>query len=82
MPPTKRAKIPDYKRNLDWSRTASQACRLHDHLMDGLKVFFGFDINDGCRSTDSKPARGVTTLAKEYMDRPRTFPVEWFIRLR
>lgn len=50
--------------------------------MDGLKVFFGFDINDGCRSTDSSPAKGVTILAKDYMDRPGTLPVVSFIEQR
>jgi hypothetical protein len=72
-------KIPEYKRNLDWSRIANQACRLHDHLMDGLKAFSGFNLDDGCRSVDSEVAEGIKIVAKDHTHR---MTVEYYIKRR
>lgn len=76
MSGTSRRKFIDYERNSRWAKVALQACSLHDRLMDCLKIYYGLDVDIGCRAAlevDVRP--GIRKMEELYRNKPRELPV-------
>jgi hypothetical protein len=70
----------DYEENNRWAIAALQACILHDHLMDAIRIHYNLDLTCGTRSTSSPIGDGVKELAEDYKGRGKELPLEFFIK--
>jgi hypothetical protein len=76
---TTRTPIINYEENNQWCSEALRACLIHDHMMDGFRVKFGLNLEDGTRATHRAVGDGIKELAKQYKGKENELPLEKFI---